>query len=262
VVTWSPTPSHQVRLRIEREVGQLNFADFVAASSAASTGVAVAGNPDIVPQQAWVLEVAYEYRFWTSGVASLTLRHSLASDVVDRIPLAIGADVIDAPGNIGDGTFDTAIAEVTLPLARFGLAGAQIHPSVTWRNTEVTDPVTSLHRPTSGTHRLDWEVHFTQDLPAWRMNWGADVYGRYTETTYGVSEIDSFQLHTYVGLFAEYKPRPNLTFRAELQNVTGRHSIYTRRVYDGPRNVGQLALVDRRELEPGPMLFVRARGTY
>jgi outer membrane receptor protein involved in Fe transport len=261
MLTWSPSPAHQLRFRFERTVGQLNFNDFVAASSAASTGVAVAGNPDIVPQQAWAFEAAYEHRFWNDAVASLTYRHERVNDVVDRIPLVAGAAVIDAPGNIGDGTFDTVTAEATLPLSRFGLPGAQIRPSLTWRRQQVTDPVTGATRMASRAHRWDWEVHFKQDLPNWRFNWGADVFGGYSETTYLVSEIDTFQLHTYVGLYAEYKPRPNLLFRVEVQNVTGRNSIFTRRIYDGPRSTGQLAVVDRREMDPGPMLFLRLRQT-
>ena len=53
-----------MRLRIEREVGQLNFDDFVASPSVASTGVVVAGNPDLTPLQAWVYEATVERSFW------------------------------------------------------------------------------------------------------------------------------------------------------------------------------------------------------
>ena len=46
VVTWSPDPADQVRVRVEREVGQLDFDDFVAATEA---GVVTSGNPDLNP---------------------------------------------------------------------------------------------------------------------------------------------------------------------------------------------------------------------
>ncbi len=262
VVTWSPSPTRQVRFRLEREVGQLNFGDFVAASSVANTGRPIAGNPDIVPQQSWVAEAAFEQRFWGDGVASLTLRRAWINDVVDSIPLDLGGGVIiDAPGNLGDGSVDTAIAAVSLPLARLGLAGAQLRSAVTWRSSEVTDPVTGRPRPVSGLHGMDWEVHFTQDLPTWRMNWGVDVYSGYSETTYRVSEISNFSLRPFVSLFGEYKPRPNLLLRLEVHNVTGRDTDFSRIVYDGPRNTGQVALAETRQTHPGPYVLFRVRQT-
>ena len=69
-------------------------------------------------------------------------------------------------------------------------------------------------------------------------------------------------MHPYVGMFAEYKPRPNLLFRLELQNLTGRDTVYTRRVFDGTRATGPLVLVDSRELHPGPIALFRARRTF
>ena len=66
-LTWIASANDQVRLRIEREVGQLNFEDFVASSNVASTGTLSAGNPDLTPQQAWVVEATYERRFKGAG---------------------------------------------------------------------------------------------------------------------------------------------------------------------------------------------------
>src|SRR5262249_35132354 len=49
VLTWSPNDDNQVRLRAEREVGQLDFKNFAASATLNGNGV-VAGNPDLVPQ--------------------------------------------------------------------------------------------------------------------------------------------------------------------------------------------------------------------
>jgi hypothetical protein len=182
--------------------------------------------------------------------------------VVDSIPLDLGGGVvIDAPGNLGDGTIDTAAVALSLPLARLGVPGAQLRPTVTWRRSEVTDPVTGRPRPVSALHGMDWEVHFTQDLPAWRMNWGIDIFSGYSETTYRVSEISNFSLRPFVTLFGEYKPRPNLLFRVEVHNLTGRDTDFTRTIYDGPRNTGQVALVEQRQTHPGPYVLLRMRQT-
>ena len=51
-LTWAPTASRQLRLRVEREVGQLNFNDFVASANIGSASGVVTGNPDLNPEKA------------------------------------------------------------------------------------------------------------------------------------------------------------------------------------------------------------------
>jgi outer membrane receptor protein involved in Fe transport len=262
VLTWSPDPLDQVRLRLEREVGQLNFDDFVAASSVANTGTAIAGNPDINPQQAWVAEATYERRFWSGGVVGLTARYYRLSDVIDRIPLATATTVIDAPGNIGDGSRVEGAAQLTLPLGRLGVPGGLIKGLATWRRSRVTDPVTGASREISALHPIDWELHFSQDLPRWRLTWGIDVLGRTRETYYRVTEIETREVKTFVTVVAEYKPRPDVILHVELQNATSRGALRIRRVYAGPRNTGALSYVDIRDLQPGPMLLLRVRKLF
>ena len=66
-ITWAPSGARQLRLRVEREVGQLDFDDFVASANIGSASGVVTGNPDLNPEKAWVGEVAFEQRFWGSG---------------------------------------------------------------------------------------------------------------------------------------------------------------------------------------------------
>ena len=76
-----------------------------------ATGI-TAGNPDLNPEQAWVLEAAFEERFWSSGVIVLTARHSKLTDVIDRGPVFTTDGVFDRPTNIGEGTKDELSAEL------------------------------------------------------------------------------------------------------------------------------------------------------
>ena len=262
VLIWAPDPLDQVRLRVEREVGQLNFDDFVAASSVANTGTAIAGNPDINPQQAWVAEATYERRFWTGGVIGFTGRYYRLTDVVDRIALASGATVIDAPGNIGRGSRTEAAVQLTLPLGRLGLTGGLIKGQATWRRSQVTDPVTGALREISGLHPVDWELHFSHDLPRWRFNWGVDVFGRSRETYYRVTEIETRQVHTTIALFFEQKPRRDIILRMEIQNASARDVVRIRTVYAGPRNTAALSYVDTRDLQPGAIFLFRIRKVW
>ena len=62
LLTWSPDADNQVRLRVEREVGQLDFKNFTAAAALNANGVA-AGNPNLLPQTDWAFEAAFDHHF-------------------------------------------------------------------------------------------------------------------------------------------------------------------------------------------------------
>ena len=271
-LTWAPGPVTQVRLRVEREVGQLNFDDFVASSNVASTGTLVAGNPNLTPQQAWVYEAAFERRFWGSAAALVTVRRFDIDDTVDRGPArnalgviirdpVTGQAVADRPDNIGKGTKTEVQASLTVPLDRFGVHAAQLKLQSTWRDTEVVDPITGAEREISGQHPIDWEAHYSQDLPQWNATWGADVIGGYRERFFRLSEIETRKFSTWVALYGEYKPRPDLAIRVEVNGVTFRNARRIREVYIGPRNLGRLDYTDVRNAEYRGNVNIRVRKT-
>jgi outer membrane receptor protein involved in Fe transport len=262
VLTWSPDEADQIRLRAEREVGQLNFADFAASSALGTNGAVHAGNPDLEPARAWVFEAAYEKHI-LGAVFVLTYRRQEISDVVDRIPITSDTgDVFDAPGNIGSAHEDDILANVTLPLERLGIKRGQLKAQGTLRHSRVKDPTTGQERTISGQHRFDYEAHFTQDLPRWNSSWGIDVFNRWTETYFRFSEIDTYKLKTFVILFLEYKPKPDFSLRMEVDNIGGRGFQRILNVYSGPRNTSGLSYVDDRKQDFKPYLYVRVRKTF
>jgi outer membrane receptor protein involved in Fe transport len=263
-LTWAPNANSQVRLRIEREVGQLNFDDFVASPNVASTGTVVSGNPDITPQQSWVYEAAFERRFWGAGAAVLTVRHFEISDVVDRVPIFSPSGVIlaDAPGNLGSGTKDEVQFSLTVPLEKFGVKAAQLRGQVTKRDTEVEDPLLGGKREISALHPIDWEVHYSQDLPAWKATWGVDLLGGFRERYFRLSEIETRKFSPWVVVYGEYKPRPDWIIRLEAMGVTSRNVRRIREAYLGPRNLAPLDYTDVRSLEWDGALYLRVRKTF
>jgi len=259
VATWSPNAENQFRARIEREVDQLNFDDFVAAVEA---GVVVSGNPDLNPEHAWVGEAAYERRFWKSGSLALTVRHFEISDVIDRAPILTSAGFSDAPANIGEGTRDELGVELTLPMDRFGLTGGVLRGESTWRRSEVTDPTTGELREISAEHPVDWEVHYTQGLPQWNVTVGLDIFGAYREPFYRFNEVTQIKLRSFVVPWVEWKPRRDLSIRADVQNLTSRDFNRTREVYDGPRDENPMLFREHQELDNKASIYVRLRKTF
>lgn len=262
VATWTIDDDHQLRLRVEREVGQLNFNDFANASALGSgASVLRAGNPDLEPASAWVYEASWETKF-KGAVLVVTYRRQQIDNVVDRIPIVGSSGVFDAPGNIGSATEDDLLANVTIPLGWLGLKGAQIKGQGTMRHSRVADPTTGQLRTISGQHRYDYDLHFTHDLPKLKSNWGIDVYNRWTETYYRFNEVDVYKLKTWVTVFWEYKPRSDLSIRAEAANVGGRGFQRILYVYSGPRITNGLQYIDNRKQDFKPFLHLRVRKTF
>jgi outer membrane receptor protein involved in Fe transport len=260
VATWSPNENNQFRARFQREVDQLNFDDFVAAVEA---GVVLSGNPDLNPEHAWVSEAAYERRFWKSGSITFTIRHFAISDVIDRAPIEVAPGQFnDAPANIGEGTRDEFGLALTLPVDRIGLKGGMLRAESTWRRSEVTDPTTGEMREISGEHPVDWEVRYTQGLPQWNMTWGFDVFGSLREPFYRYNEVTQIKLRSFVQPWIEWKPRRDISIRADVQNATSRNFNRTREVYDGPRDTVPMLYREHQELDNKPSLYVRVRKTF
>lgn len=263
-VSWSPGRNTQLRARLEREVDQLNFNDFVASGGLNSAGGVTAGNPDLNPAQAWVGEIAIEQRFWKSGSVALTFRHAELSDVVDRGPVTSGSVTFDRPENIGDGTRDVLAVDVTLPFDELGFKGALLKGNITKRWTKVTDPTTGESRFQSGVHRLDWNATFTYDMPAQNITWGFDVFGAFRESYYRFNLVEEFKLNTYVKPFIEYRPRPDINIRLELPNVTRRNLHDTFYIYPGLRTASAQPgfIDDRLTSRTAGSTFLRIRKTF
>lgn len=261
-LTWAPVASTQVRLRAEREVGQLDFDDFVAeAKFTESTGV-TAGNPDLNPEQAWVGEIAVEQRFWGAGSLTVAYRRFELKDVVDRGPVFTpDGDIFDRPENIGDGSKDELSVEFSVPLARIGLNGATLKGDLVRRWSRVEDPTTGETRAISRLRPLEWNASYTHDLPSWKLTYGAEVYGGWRQRTYSFDQERITKLRTFVKPFVEYRPRPDINMRLELPNVTGRGLKRTVLTYPGPRNLGGAPSLEDRDYDVGQMVYFRIRKT-
>ncbi|MEL6259302.1 MAG: hypothetical protein AAFQ67_09625, partial [Pseudomonadota bacterium] len=75
---WQGSPRFAVTARVEREVGQLNFFDFVSSVNL-NIENEDEGNPDLVPSQTWAGEIEFERNFGDAGAATLRLYGDLIS---------------------------------------------------------------------------------------------------------------------------------------------------------------------------------------
>ncbi|MEL7218754.1 MAG: TonB-dependent receptor plug domain-containing protein, partial [Pseudomonadota bacterium] len=93
---WNANPTLNLSGRVERQVGQLNFFDFIASTNLDQDRVNVT-NANLVPPQSWLFEVEATKSFGDLGSINLRGFYEDISDIVDQIPIEGGGQ---APGNI------------------------------------------------------------------------------------------------------------------------------------------------------------------
>ena len=257
--TWTPWAGHQFRFRAEREVGQLDFGDFIA-SADIDIGQVEGGNPDLEPQKQTVIEAIYERRFWGEGVFDATYQYAEVEDVVDVIPLTGGFDGV---GNIGDGTASFFQLRLTLPTDRLGIPNGRLQTRGSWSSTSVLDPVTGEERRFQGNQAFGCGIGFNQDLAGGRWSWGFN-HGCNVDKGrgYRVREVRAFYAEPEVSAFVQWKPERDLTIKVDLGNASDREQGYDREIYTGPRDTAPLAFREVRRTHMSPWLFVQIRKTF
>jgi hypothetical protein len=155
-------------------------------------------------------------------------------------------------------------AELTLPLDAAGLKGAQLKGYVVRRWSQVTDPTTHAERRISAERPVEWQAKFSQDLPARNLTWGVELYGGWQQVYYRFNAVDAFKLDPFLMTYVEWRPRPDLNLRLELENITERGYRHTTTTYDGVRDAAGSgpAVYSDRNFHFGRIVYIRLRKTF
>ena len=253
--TWTPKANHQVRVRFERELGQLDFDDFVA-SSDFDDGNVHGGNVDLRPEQRWISEITFERRFWGEGIVSVGYRHDKIIGVIDRLPLPGG---LSATGNIGDGTLDRLSMNIVVPTDKWGIKGGRITFKNDWNETHVTDPTTHRDRPISEVRPTQANIGFQQDIASWKTQWGINWLPKLGRETFDPDQTGGWRGAAYFETFVEYKPTPTLSLRAQLNMWD---DFVIRRTVYADRDTRAVAFTEDRDINPRTFWTLRLRKTF
>jgi outer membrane receptor protein involved in Fe transport len=242
-------------------VGQLDFNEFVSFAGLADELV-IGGNPNLVPETSWRAEIAGDWRFGEEGALGVRLFNHWLSDASDVIPVGEPGRQFDAPGNIGDGWVHGVQLTATIPLGSL-LPGARLTMDNTWQDSEVTDPVTHRPRVISTFVETQLEMHLRQDLPERDFAWGVDYEKVGQNTTFRISEIDTYEEGPWVTLFAESTAIPGVKVRAYVNNLLDSPFTRRREFYDGTRNGPLVLIEDRlRTRRRGPFWGITLSGSF
>ena len=249
----------QLRLRLHRDVGQLDFTNFVSAASL-SDDIIKGGNPALRPETSWRLEGVADLRFGRDGAATITLFRHWISDVVDLVPVGEPGAVVDAPGNIGRGEVKGVQLNLRLPVAPF-IRGGALTLDGTWRRSRVTDPLTGRRRPITGFEPLLLKAEFRQDLPARKLAWGLKYTGKSTRIFFRLNETDRRRDSPSLDLWAETTALSGFKLRATFVGLLDQPELRERSFFAPDRN-GERVGIERSKRRPGAWLQLAVSGSF
>ena len=265
--------NNQLRFRYYRDVGQLDFGDFVSAAATADALIA-GGNPDLQPQTDWRAELGADLRY--RGMAlTLTLTHHDITDVADVVALTAIDDndtpldplddfpfTFDAPGNLGEGEAWSLDANFSSPISF--IPGGRVTVSGFLWDTEVTDPLTNEPRSFSNTAESEISISFRQDINAWRFAWGAEIFKQGEFQQYRFNEIDTSEEGPWIDLWVETTALPNnMKLRLWAANAFDGHVNRDRRFFTPDRTgVNSRRDLRERQFAEAPWFIVELSGTF
>lgn len=142
-VYWDVTPRNKLFFSVVRDVGQLNFGNFVATITQLDQELE-AGNPGIKPVKSWDYELGLEHRL-ADGAGVITGR-AFYRDVQDARGRLSFNGLVSQIGNIGDGTEYGAEVEVSVDFSRLGWWDGVLTADYLRRKTSVVDPFDNISR--------------------------------------------------------------------------------------------------------------------
>ncbi|UTW55760.1 TonB-dependent siderophore receptor [Kordiimonas sp. SCSIO 12610] len=257
--TYVPTSQSQWRLRLEQEVGQLNFFDFVSSANFDDADLDF-GNPDLQPDRTLVAEAAYERRFGEIGVVSLTVFYNYVQDLIDLIPTSA---TTEATGNIGNGTRYGVEVGFTTPFDFIGLSDARVDVNYRIQGSSVTDLVTGESRRFSNERPQSIEIDFRKELPGLRSATGFRYFDRNDSQFFGVDEfVVQENNDTRFSMFWETTLPAGIKVRGEVNNLFNTNESRVRTVFNGSRSLSDVLFIEDQLRTQGTEFFLTVSGVF
>jgi hypothetical protein len=257
--TYKPDDSFSIRTKVEREVGQLNFFDFISSVSV-QDNFNQTGNANLVPEQSWIGEVEFDKDFGQGNTFKARFYGELISDLVDRIPIGLDGDGI---GNIDSAQRFGVDFTTTIKGERWGLDGMQLDLGLDLRTSSVDDPLVGFSRRLNGDKIIFWEFDFRHDIP--NTDWAYGFFMDYFKEA-EVFRLETEQLFNFPVpfsiLFIEHKDVFGLKVRADVRNLFGSSDDFTRTIYTDRRDQGVVDFTEDRSRPFGSFVRLTVSGTF
>ena len=257
--TYKVDDTFSVRGRLEREVGQLNFFDFVA-SVDLEDDLGRTQNFALVPDQSWLGSVEFDKNFGDGNTVRVEIYAAVISDTVDRIPIGLNGDAV---GNIGTAYRYGVDVVSTLKGDRWGLPGTELNLTFDWRDSSVDDPLLGFSRRLNGDKEVYYEANFRHDVPGTDWAYGGEVSRFISAERFRLFSIDRNGVDSpNTSVFIEHKDVAGLTIRASVFNLFDQQEFFERERFDGRRDAGIPLQNERIDFDYGPILAFSVSGDF
>lgn len=255
---WKASDSLNLSGRVERQVGQLNFFDFIANVDLDQEREDDT-NANLVPPQSWVFEIEANISFGALGTLNIKPFYEDISDIVDQIPTANGGQAV---GNLPSAKFYGVEGDLTLLSEGLGWRGSRLDLEFRINDSEVRDPLLGTRRQLSNNTTVAIENRLRHDFQG--TDWAAGSFLSYEEFSPNV-RLDEVALRretfAFLGLFLEHKDIAGLTFRGSVRNVLDRGDLLDRTVFLD-RAAGSIDFVENRNRRFGTIFNLAIEGSF
>lgn len=256
--SWEPGDASRLSLRLEREVGQLNFFDFVG-SQDINRGNDNAGNRELVPDQTWRLEAELDRRFGEAGALTLVVFHEEIEDIIDRIPLGDGED---GPGNIDAARRTGFELDTELRLDAIGLAGVQWRFDYDWQHSRLDDPLTGESRVIGRDDISRFFAELRWDVPGTPYAFLVASERELDAKRFRLDEIRSDSIsEPFLWVEARHKDLFGIDAYVRLGNLLDARDSETRVIFT-PDRTGQVIRRQASDRDFGPILSFGFSGSF
>ncbi len=253
----------QLRARIERQVGQLNFRDFLASISLVDN-LANASNAELVPEQIWATQLEWDRQFSGGHNLRIKLYSDWITDLVDRIPVGVDGDAI---GNIDNAVRYGVDFNATIKGDGWGYKGTRLDLVLDLADSKVKDPLTNQDRRLNRSKIWSWSVNFRHDIDKTDWAYGGRIRNHKQSNIY---RLDTISLPTApelydrpnASVFIEHKNFYGLKINATLENILDARDVFRREIFTDRRDIGVLDIIEEYERGFGQTLKLSISSTF
>ncbi|MFT3724713.1 MAG: TonB-dependent receptor [Hyphomonadaceae bacterium] len=242
-VSWTPEEGHQVGLRLERTVEQLDFGSF-ASQAAFEQQIFGVGNADAEPEKNWIFNARYERQGGGQNSFVISYTHTEIDDVLGRAVIVIPPSPpdpeleLEITRNTGRATRDELEIKGSLELDGLGLSGGIFNVGATLRDSTITDPVTSEDHTISGISPWSWNVSLQQTMNNGDFRWGIFLQDDADTKSWSPRLYTEQHFGTFLGANVTWKLPDAWTISTGFNNLISENAETSSIFYTARRSVG------------------------